>query len=39
MIDKDELNKVIIQGLTVKEIALELNVTQYLVKKVLSFMN
>lgn len=37
MIDKDELNKVIIQGLTVKEIALELNVTQYLVKKSLKF--
>lgn len=37
MIDKDELNKAIIKGLTIKEIALELNVTQYLVKKSLKF--
>lgn len=37
MIDKDELNKVIIQGLTVKEISEELKVSQYLVKKSLVF--
>lgn len=37
MIDKDELHKAIIAGLTVKEIALKLNITQYLVKKSLKF--